>query len=233
MTDASLREKCTFRPDISATATWRTVLDSPPAPPAKNTRELEATLALSRGGAPGSSALVLPIDGRSSHCSSPRSRAEKAGNSPERSDVFERLHKSRAEREAKLAAMRDFESTIDLKTGQRLFAPATGRAPINERNPSSAPVGEYLFGTRHERNDIRDSLRRKQAELLRNMRSAPRMSKGSQRLHARVQRRRHWQLFGLLLPSDSAESAAWLKLAGQPPERIVRKGLYVMVLAKM
>ena len=47
------------------------------------------------------------------------------------------------------------ETTRDPKTGQKLFQPKVGRAPLFNRNETGLPIGEFLFASRNEFHDIR------------------------------------------------------------------------------
>jgi len=57
-----------------------------------------------------------------------------------------RLHKLKARSDARAAAAAaEAEHPRDPATGRPLFAPATGRAPVHERNHAGVPIGEYLY----------------------------------------------------------------------------------------
>jgi hypothetical protein len=71
-------------------------------------------------------------------------------------EFVNRLAYSHYEREHRLEVLRQHEDTgYDKKTGQPLFQPVTGRGPIYERNTGGLPIGEYLFASRYEFDDIK------------------------------------------------------------------------------
>lgn len=66
--------------------------------------------------------------------------------------------------EARAAALR-----VDPKTQQPLFHPQTGRSPLFDRNTAELPIGDYLFASRHEFDDMKERLRDMYSSHLRSL----------------------------------------------------------------
>jgi len=74
-------------------------------------------------------------------------------------EFLERLVNSRKDTEETLREMRKKQSEPkDPKTGQPFFKPQTGRAPAKSRNTAALPIGEYLFSTRVEMENMKKKM---------------------------------------------------------------------------
>ncbi|KAL0233853.1 hypothetical protein PCE1_002359 [Barthelona sp. PCE] len=81
-------------------------------------------------------------------------------NSPvskeEREKIIDRLLNSKRYTDEQLVSLRSqLESNVDPKTGQELFTPMTGRGPAFERNTANLDIGEFLYESRHEFDDVK------------------------------------------------------------------------------
>lgn len=129
-----------------------------------------------------------------------RRRAE-----PTREAFFERLANEGKTKEEELQRKRKELAEIDPDTGRRLFHPETGRSPTFQRNSARLPIGEFLFASRHESDDIRKKLEEEQAEAYAAQANARHVARGSKRRLALLRRRQFAALFAVLQRSAGQE----------------------------
>ena len=106
---------------------------------------------------------------------------------PSKSAMFERLHGSYRQRDARIDAAREFKEAIDVETGQLLYQPRVGRGPTWKRNTTGLSIHDFLFASRHAYQDIRDDLAQTRDEKLKAMQSKSHTSEASRHLVMRMQ----------------------------------------------
>ncbi|KAK9823252.1 hypothetical protein WJX72_001357 [[Myrmecia] bisecta] len=113
--------------------------------------------------------------------------------------IAERLYERRRKVDNKLAeARKQAEHPLDPVTGQPFYQPKIGRPPSYQRNHAELPIGEYLYGMRHEaedKNEYISEMSRQQQHQEANMGYT---TNHSQQLIARLKTKRFQQIFEYL-----------------------------------
>ena len=114
-------------------------------------------------------------------------------------EFFQRLTSSRREHEMALEMARNSdEHNIDPVTGQRLFHPKIGRQPSSQRNNSSLPIGDFLFASRHEKQDVLQRLSKRQEEHIVRSANRRKTTKTSETIVETLKQRRFQEIFNAL-----------------------------------
>eukprot|EP00941_MAST-03F_sp_MAST-3F-sp1_P004953 g4953.t1 len=126
--------------------------------------------------------------------------------------TFDRLHRTYVERDAKLKALREFEHSVDLQTGQNLFVPQINPTNLKRsknskmyRNPDSKPVGEYLFDWKKKQIEKRKAMQQNQTNKRKMLRNGSSVSRRSEIIFAKSQKRKLKHLYQNLLKSKDVK----------------------------
>ena len=113
-------------------------------------------------------------------------------------EFLNRLVYSYKEQEEMLQKKREEKNKMVDESGQELFKPKTGRAPSFNRNNTTLPIGDFLFASRYEFEDIRDRLRLEEESRLKKMANQPKTQETSARIVEDMKRKRLMEIFNAL-----------------------------------
>ena len=120
--------------------------------------------------------------------------------------LVKRLTSRNRATEDKMKQIKDLESKVDLESGQELFKPRTGRAPQYERNRSSLPIGDYLYGLRFEFDDKKEFMMEQEMRKIEEDSRSKKANARSDSLMLNVMKRRFEAVF-VYLNGSSHEGA--------------------------
>ena len=112
--------------------------------------------------------------------------------------LIARLTRRSSTTHEKLQHMKELEAKVDLESGQALFKPRTGRAPIYERNRAKLPIGEYLYGLRYEFDDKKEFMMEQEMRRIEEEAASSKANMKSNALMRAVMRRRFEAVFVFL-----------------------------------
>eukprot|EP00658_Telonema_sp_P-2_P029740 TRINITY_DN22571_c0_g1_i1.p1 TRINITY_DN22571_c0_g1~~TRINITY_DN22571_c0_g1_i1.p1 ORF type:complete len:489 (+),score=163.92 TRINITY_DN22571_c0_g1_i1:161-1627(+) len=86
---------------------------------------------------------------------------------------------------------------VDQNTGQRLFHPQTGRAPLFQRNSSGLPIGEYLHSYAFEKAERRNEKESAHESQFRSLSNQPKTSINSQIIMENLRQQQLYEIFSM------------------------------------
>ena len=90
------------------------------------------------------------------------------------------------------------QNSVDPTTGQRLFHPATGRAPRHMRNTTQQPVSEYLYSLSHQQEEKFKAAAMERERRAREEATSSKQAQGSKQLVRALQHKRFKQVRRML-----------------------------------
>jgi len=134
---------------------------------------------------------------------------------------------------SKQAVPMDAIEDRDITTGQPLFHPRTGRAPLFNRNAADLPIGDYLYASGLELEDEKARRRIEAEQEVYETVNQPKASSNSDRLTEGMRRRRLREIFEMvdtdadgIIDPDSANAAG---VEGLLPEDVANEVIPVVM----
>jgi len=121
----------------------------------------------------------------------------------------------------------------DVMTGQPLFHPRTGRAPMFQRNAADLPIGDYLYASGLEQEDEKMRRQLEHESLVEESVNRPKASFNSQLLTEGMRRRRLREIFEMVDQNGDGiidpESANRAGVEGLLPETVANELIPVVI----